>query len=162
MAHETATLAAGCFWGVEELIRELPGVVSTRVGYTGGTLANPTYEHVKMGHTGHAEAIEITFDPVTLPYEVLLQNFFRLHDPTTHNRQGGDVGTQYRSAVFYHSPAQKLTAEKVKAAVESSGKWPAPLVTEIVPAGVFFSAEDYHQNYLQKNPNGYTCHYWRT
>lgn len=158
---ETATLAGGCFWGVEELIREFPGVVSTRVGYTGGASANPLYTQVKTGTTGHAESIKVAFDPRKTSYEALLQFFFRLHDPTTPNRQGNDVGTQYRSAIFYHSPMQKETAERVKAAVDASGKWPKPLVTAIEPAGPWYDAEDYHQKYLVKNPGGYTCHWVR-
>jgi methionine-S-sulfoxide reductase len=161
MAKETATLAGGCFWGVEELIRDIPGVLSTRVGYTGGTTENPKYENVKTGTTGHAESIEVIFDPEKLSFESLLHSFFRLHDPTTKNRQGNDIGTQYRSAIFYHSPEQKQIAEKVKAIVESSGKWKRPIETEIVAATQFYSAEEYHQNYLRKNPGGYTCHFWR-
>jgi peptide methionine sulfoxide reductase msrA/msrB len=156
-----ATLAGGCFWGVEELFRELPGVKSTRVGYTGGKTVNPVYEQVKTGTTGHAEAIEITFDPKALSYADLLRFFFRLHDPTTVNRQGNDRGTQYRSAIFVHDDAQRQAAEAVKAEVNESGKWPAKVVTEIVAAGPFYGAEDYHQKYLEKNPGGYTCHYLR-
>jgi len=158
---ELATLAGGCFWGVEELLRELPGVTGTRVGYTGGKVANARYEQVKTGSTGHAEAIEITFDPTKTSFETLLDAFFRMHDPTTLNSQGNDRGTQYRSAIFYHSDAQKLTAEKVKKAVEASGRWGKPLVTEIVPATGFYAAKEYHQKYLVKNPGGYTCHFWR-
>jgi len=161
MATEIATLAGGCFWGVEELIRQLPGVVETVVGYTGGHLPGPTYEKVKQGDTGHAEAIQITFDPGKLSYEELLRLFFRLHDPTTRNRQGNDRGTQYRSAIFFHSEAQRATAGKVKAEVDASGKWKNPVVTEIVAAAPFYPAEDYHQKYLVKTPGGYTCHYWR-
>jgi len=161
MSKEIAVLAGGCFWGVEEIIRKTPGVTETIVGYTGGKLANPTYEHVKMGNTGHAEAIEITFDPEVLSYENLLKLFFRLHDPTTKNRQGNDIGTQYRSSIFYESEAQKQTAEKVKAEVDASGKWPRPVATEIVPVATFYPAEDYHQKYLLKNPGGYNCHYVR-
>ncbi|MDB5038016.1 MAG: peptide methionine sulfoxide reductase, R-isomer-specific domain and S-isomer-specific [Bacteriovoracaceae bacterium] len=159
--NEVATLAGGCFWGVEELIRTLPGVLNTRVGYTGGEVPNATYEVVKKGNTGHAESIEVEFDPSVLSYENLLIYFFKLHDPTTLNRQGNDRGTQYRSAIFYHSDEQKKTAERVKASVDVSGKWQAPLVTEIVAAGPFYTAEEYHQKYLIKNPGGYTCHYLR-
>lgn len=159
--NELATLAGGCFWGVEELIRQMPGVLDTEVGYTGGTVGAPTYEKVKKGTTGHAEAIQISFDPSRLSYEALLQFFFRLHDPTTPNRQGNDIGTQYRSAIFFHSEDQRQIAEKVKAEVNQSGKWPKPLVTEIVAATPFYPAEDYHQDYLQKNPGGYTCHFVR-
>ena len=158
---EIATLAGGCFWGVEELIRTLPGVIDTEVGYTGGLLKNPTYQDVKNGDTGHAEAIRITFDPEKIPYEDILRFFFRLHDPTTLNRQGGDVGTQYRSAIFYHNEAQRLAAERIKKEVDASGKWKKKVVTEIVSATEFYPAEQYHQDYLRKNPGGYTCHYVR-
>ena len=159
--HQTATLAGGCFWGVEELLRDYPGVASTRVGYTGGHTTSPRYEDVKTGRTGHAEAIEIVFDPAKLSYRDLLLYFFRLHDPTTLDRQGNDRGTQYRSAIFYHDEAQRQTAEAVKAEVDASGKWPKPLVTEIIKASEFYAAEDYHQKYLIKNPGGYTCHFVR-
>lgn len=158
---ERATLAGGCFWGVEELIRKLPGVIDTTVGYTGGTLAKPRYEDVKTGKTGHAESLEIEFDPASLSYEEILRFFFRLHDPTTANRQGNDIGTQYRSAIFVHDAKQRETAERVKKEVSDSGKWPRPVVTEIVDATDFWPAEDYHQDYLQRYPNGYTCHYVR-
>ncbi|HEV7922583.1 MAG TPA: peptide-methionine (S)-S-oxide reductase MsrA [Thermoanaerobaculia bacterium] len=157
MNLEKATLAGGCFWGVEELIRQQPGVVSTVVGYTGGDVANATYEN----HEGHAEAVEITFDPARTSFENILLFFFKMHDPTTVNRQGNDVGSSYRSAIFYHSEAQRQTAEKVKARVDKSGAWKRPVVTEIVPAKTFWTAEDYHQDYLQKHPHGYTCHYVR-
>jgi peptide methionine sulfoxide reductase msrA/msrB len=159
--REIATLAGGCFWGVEELFRQLPGVLETRVGYTGGNTENPTYADVKKGNTGHAESIEIVFDPSRLSYEDLLAYFFRLHDPTTANRQGNDIGSQYRSAIFFHSQEQKATAERVKAQVDASKKWKKPVVTEIVPSSKFYSAEDYHQKYLVKNPGGYTCHFLR-
>ena len=159
--EEIAVLAGGCFWGVEELIRNLPGVIQTTVGYVGGTLEHPTYEHVKKGTTGHAEGIEIVFDPSVVTFEALLRYFFKLHDPTTKNRQGNDIGTQYRSAIFFQDETQRATAEKVKAEVDKSGKWKNPVVTEIVPAATFWSAEEYHQDYLQKNPGGYTCHYLR-
>ena len=159
--RETAILAAGCFWGVEELLRHMPGVLATEVGYVGGETDNPVYTQVKTGNTGHAEAVKITFDPKVLSYEELIQSFFKLHDPTTLNQQGNDIGTQYRSAIFYSSSEQKDIAEKVKAQVAQSGKWKKQIVTAIVPEKKFFSAEDYHQDYLQKNPDGYTCHYWR-
>lgn len=156
-----AVLAGGCFWGVEELIRKLPGVTGATVGYTGGFLDNPTYEDVKKGTTGHAESVNIAFDPRKISYEEILKFFFRLHDPTTKNRQGNDIGTQYRSAIFYLDNEQKKIAEKVIADVEKSGKWKKPLTTEVVKAQKFYPAEDYHQDYLQKHPNGYTCHYVR-
>lgn len=158
---ELATLAGGCFWGMQELLRKLPGVVSTEVGYTGGKTANPSYDMVHQGATGHAEAVEVRFDPRQTSYEEILRFFFRIHDPTTPNRQGNDRGSQYRSAVFVHSLSQRQAAERVKREIERSGKWPAPLVTEIVPAGKFTRAEDYHQDYLQRVPGGYTCHYVR-
>jgi peptide methionine sulfoxide reductase msrA/msrB len=156
-----ATLAGGCFWGMEEILRTIPGVLQTRVGYSGGSMPRPTYEDVKEGTTGHAETVEVVFDPARISYAELLGYFFRMHDPTTKNRQGNDVGTQYRSAIFYHDEEQKRIAERVKAEVERSGRWKRPLVTEIVPAGEFYPAEDYHQKYLQKHPGGYTCHYLR-
>ena len=156
-----ATLSGGCFWGVQELIRKLPGVLSSTVGYTGGTTDNPVYEQVHTGRTGHSEAVQITFDPKAISYESILRYFFRLHDPTTPNRQGNDLGTQYRSAIFYHNDEQRQIAERVKGEVDRSGKWPAKVVTQIVPASTFYPAEDYHQDYLQKHPDGYTCHYLR-
>ncbi len=158
---EVATLAGGCFWGMEDLLRKEPGVIKTVVGYTGGTKAQPRYEDVKQGNTGHAETGEITFDLSKYSFEKILLFFFKVHDPTTSNRQGNDIGSQYRSAIFYHSEAQKKTAEQVKNRVEVSGKWKRPVVTEIVAATTFYPAEDYHQDYLQKNPGGYTCHYVR-
>ncbi|MFA6317748.1 MAG: bifunctional methionine sulfoxide reductase B/A protein [Elusimicrobiota bacterium] len=158
---ETATLAGGCFWGVEELLRKLPGVAEVEVGYTGGSVKNATYEQVKTGATGHAEAVRVRFDPRKLSYEELLVYFFRLHDPTTRDRQGNDAGTQYRSAVFYHSEAQRKTAIAVRDRVDRSGKWKRPLTTQVVAAGEFWPAEDDHQDYLQKHPGGYTCHYLR-
>jgi peptide methionine sulfoxide reductase msrA/msrB len=159
--QETAVLAGGCFWGMEEIIRKLPGVIETKVGYTGGTLANPTYQQVCTGKTGHAEAIQIVFDPAKMSYEQLLGYFFRMHDPTTLNQQHNDIGTQYRSAIFYLSDEQKQTAERVTAQVDKSGKFKRPVVTEITKASPFYSAEEYHQKYLVKNPGGYTCHVLR-
>ena len=159
--RETAILAGGCFWGVEEILRAVPGVISIDAGYTGGSLSNPEYEDVHTGKTGHAEAVRVVFDPSKVSYEELLGWFFRLHDPTTMNRQGNDVGTQYRSAIFYQNDTQKRIAEQVKAKVDASGKWKRPLTTEIVPATEFWMAENYHQDYLQKNPGGYTCHFLR-
>ena len=156
--REVAILAGGCFWGMEEILRGIDGVDDTEVGYTGGSVANPTYEV----HTGHAEAVRIIFDPEKLSYADLLEKwFFRMHDPTTKNRQGNDVGTSYRSAIFFTSDSQRDTAKAVIARVNASGRWPQPIVTEVVPASAFTRAEDYHQDYLQKNPGGYTCHYLR-
>ncbi|HEU4400641.1 MAG TPA: bifunctional methionine sulfoxide reductase B/A protein [Candidatus Polarisedimenticolia bacterium] len=160
-SRQIAMLAGGCFWGMEEILREIPGVTEVEVGYTGGTTPNATYEQVTTGRTGHAESVRVVFDPKRISYEELLGYFFRMHDPTTPNRQGNDVGTQYRSAIFYADEAQRRTAEAVKARVEASGKWKRPIVTEIVPAGEFWPAEEYHQDYLQKHPGGYTCHYLR-
>jgi len=160
--REVATLAGGCFWGMEEILRQIPGILSTRVGYTGGELPNPKYGDVHTGSTGHAESVEVTFDPTFISYEELLERyFFRMHDPTTLNRQGNDTGTQYRSAIFYHSEAQRRTAVLVKERVGKSGRWKRPLTTEITAAGPLYPAEEYHQNYLEKNPDGYTCHFLR-
>lgn len=159
--REYATLAGGCFWGMEEIIRKLPGVIETTVGYTGGNTPRPTYQQVCTGATGHAEAIQIAFDPAQTSFRELLGFFFRMHDPTTLNRQHNDMGTQYRSAIFYHGDEQKRVAEEVKAAADSSVKFRRPIVTEITAAGEFFPAEDYHQDYLQKNPGGYNCHVLR-
>ena len=154
---EKAILAGGCFWGVEELIRNLPGVYSTVVGYTGGDVPNATYRN----HGTHAEGIEIQFDPSTLSYRSLLEFFFMIHDPTTLNRQGNDRGLSYRSAIFYLDEKQKETAETLIREMEASGKWPGKIITEVVPATDFWNAEEEHQNYLLKNPYGYTCHYVR-
>ena len=159
--HETAILAGGCFWGMEEIIRKIPGVVKTTVGYSGGTSSGPTYEEVCTGGTGHAEAVEIEFDSSRLSYESLLNYFFRMHDPTTLNRQHNDVGTQYRSAIFYTTDEQKNVAEQVKTRWDNSGKFKKPITTEITPAGKFYPAEEYHQKYLIKHPGGYTCHVLR-
>jgi peptide methionine sulfoxide reductase msrA/msrB len=159
--HETAILAGGCFWGMEEIIRKIPGVVKTTVGYTGGTTPNPTYEEVCTGTTGHAESVQVVFDPARLSYETLLDYFFRMHDPTTLNQQHNDRGVQYRSAIFYTSDEQKQTAERVKARWDKSGKFDRPITTEITAATTFYPAEEYHQKYLLKNPGGYTCHVLR-
>lgn len=159
--REEAIVAGGCFWGMEEILRKIPGVIDTEVGYAGGKTSNPDYEDVKTGATGHAESVRVVFDPTVLSYEQLLGYFFRMHDPTTKNRQGNDIGTQYRSAIFFTSEAQRETAERVKAAVNKSGKWKQPVVTEIVRAGEFHEAEGYHQDYLENHPGGYTCHYLR-
>ncbi len=154
---EVATFAAGCFWGVEATFRQIPGVLSTRVGYTGGQLERPTYEAVCTDRTGHAEAVEVTYDPSRVAYDALLNVFWENHDPTTLNRQGPDVGTQYRSAIFYHSPAQREAAEASKAALTESGRFRRPIVTQIVPAVPFWPAEDYHQQYLEKRGLA-SCH----
>lgn len=147
---QKATFAAGCFWGVEARFRAIPGVLWTRVGYTGGAAREPTYQDVCGDGTGHAEAVEVTFDPRRVPYERLLEAFWSMHDPTTPNRQGVDVGSQYRSAIFYHSPEQEKAAREMKARLEASRRFRRPIVTEIVPAGDFWPAEDYHQQYLEK------------
>lgn len=147
---EKATFAAGCFWGVEVEFRNVPGVVDAAVGYTGGKLVNPTYENVCSGETGHAEAVEVEFDPARVTYERLLEVFWENHDPTTLNRQGPDVGSQYRSAIFFHSPGQKAAAEASRANLAESGRYKRPVVTEITPAGTFWRAEEYHQRYLEK------------
>ena len=157
MTNEKAILAGGCFWGVEELFRDIPGVISTVVGYTGGDVPNATYKN----HGTHAEGIEIVFDPEKLSYRKLLEFFFQIHDPTTRNRQGNDVGTSYRSAIFYLDEKQKETATKLIEEMTASKIWPEAIVTQIVPASAFWVAEEYHQNFLQKYPNGYTCHYVR-
>jgi peptide methionine sulfoxide reductase msrA/msrB len=159
---ETAILAGGCFWGMEDLLRDIPGVVETEVGYTGGTVPNPTYDIVHLGRSGHAEAVRVVFDPAQLRYADLLERwFFRMHDPTTANRQGNDIGTQYRSAIFATTPEQATIAAEVKAKVEASGFWKRPVVTEIAPAGAWTSAEAEHQDYLERFPDGYTCHFMR-
>jgi peptide-methionine (S)-S-oxide reductase len=155
--HETAILAGGCFWGMQDLIRKRPGVISTRVGYTGGDVEHATYRN----HEGHAEAIEIVFDPARISYRDLLEFFFQIHDPTTKNRQGNDVGTSYRSAIFYTSDEQKRVAEDTIADVDASGLWPGKVVTEVTAAGPFWEAEPEHQDYLERYPNGYTCHFPR-
>jgi peptide methionine sulfoxide reductase msrA/msrB len=159
--NDTAVLAGGCFWGMEEVFRKVPGVTATEVGYTGGKAVNPTYDQVSSGTTGHAESIRISYDPKRVSYEDLLKTYFRMHDPTSLNRQGNDVGSQYRSEIFYMNDSQKKTAEKVMKLVDQSKKWPKPVVTKLEPAGKFYRAEDYHQKYLVKNPNGYNDHYLR-
>jgi len=159
---ETAVLAGGCFWGMEDILHRIPGVIETEVGYAGGSTKSPTYESVKTGSTGHAESVRILFDPSKLSYADLLEKwFFKMHDPTTKNRQGNDVGTQYRSVIFVTSQDQRKVAEEVKQRIDNSGKWKSKVVTEIVDAGAFTPAEGYHQDYLVKNPGGYTCHYMR-
>jgi peptide methionine sulfoxide reductase msrA/msrB len=159
---ETAFLAGGCFWGMEEILRKIPGVVDTEAVYIGGNTSNASYEDVHSGATGHAEAVRIVFDPQRLPYAELLEKwFFHMHDPTTLNRQGNDIGSQYRSAIFATSPQQHKIAEEVKARVGKSGLWKRPIVTEVTDAGPYSVAEEYHQDYLEKHPGGYTCHYMR-
>ncbi|MFL6086407.1 MAG: peptide-methionine (S)-S-oxide reductase MsrA [Mycobacterium sp.] len=157
MTTSTAILAGGCFWGMQDLIRRLPGVEATRVGYTGGENDHPSYRN----HPGHAEAIEITYDPNKTDYRSLLEFFFQIHDPTTKNRQGNDIGTSYRSAIFYLDDDQKRIACNTIADIDASGRWPAPVVTEVTPASDFWEAELEHQDYLQRYPGGYTCHYVR-
>ena len=157
MSEERAVLAGGCFWGMQDLIRRYDGVISTRVGYTGGDVANATYRN----HGTHAEGIEIIFDPAKITFRRLLEFFFQIHDPTTKNRQGNDRGTSYRSAIYYIGDAQKAVAEDTIADVEASGLWPGKVVTEVEPAGDFWEAEPEHQDYLERIPNGYTCHFIR-
>jgi peptide-methionine (S)-S-oxide reductase len=154
---ERALLAGGCFWGMQDLIRRYPGVISTRVGYSGGNVPNATYRN----HGTHAEAIEIVFDPDKIGYRQILEFFFQIHDPTTRNRQGNDMGSSYRSAIFYTSDEQKRVAEGTIADVEASGLWPGKVVTEVAPAGAFWEAEPEHRDYLERNPGGYTCHFIR-
>ena len=154
---ETAILAGGCFWGMEDLLRRMPGVLSTRVGYTGGDVPNATYRN----HGTHAEALELVFDPTKISYRRILEFFFQIHDPTTPNRQGNDRGMSYRSAIYYLDDAQKQMAEQTIADVDASGLWPGKAVTEIAPAGPFWEAEPEHQDYLERIPNGYTCHFIR-
>ena len=154
-----ATFAAGCFWGVEKILSKIPGVVSTSVGYSGGAAPNPSYELVCGGRTGHAEAVEVVYDPANVRYEELLITFWEYHDPTTLNRQGPDVGTQYRSIIFFHDREQEETAKRSKKILEESGLFKGPIVTEIIPAKEFYRAEEYHQKYLEKNPYGYCSHH---
>jgi len=157
MSTERAILAGGCFWGVQDLVRRFDGVVSTRVGYTGGTTVNATYRN----HGHHAEAVEIEFDPMRVTFRQILEYFFQIHDPTTRNRQGNDVGASYRSAIFYTSDEQRRIAQDTIADVDASGLWPGKVVTEVVPAGAFWEAEPEHQDYLLRNPDGYSCHFAR-
>jgi peptide-methionine (S)-S-oxide reductase len=157
MATERALLAGGCFWGAQELLRDLPGVIRTQVGFTGGDTPNATYRN----HGDHAEAVEVVFDPEKLSYRELLEFFFQFHDPTTRNRQGNDVGRSYRSAIFYTTDEQRATALRTIADIDASGRWPGKVVTEVEPARAFWSAEEEHQDYLRKHPYGYTCHWVR-
>lgn len=158
---ETADFALGCFWGSEEFFRKIPGVMATKVGYEGGKKGDPSYEEVSNGKTGHAETVRIEFDPAKVSYEKLLEQFFKIHDPTTKDRQGNDSGTQYRSAIFYQNDQQKKAAEDFVHKVEKSGAWKKKIVTEVAPAAKFYPAEDYHQKYLVKNPGGYDNHFLR-
>ena len=159
--QQTAYLAGGCFWGMEDLMRDIPGVLETEVGYTGGDTPNATYDTVKTGRSGHAESLKIVFDSKRLSYRHLLFEFFRMHNPTTLDRQGNDTGSQYRSAIFYLDEEQRRTAWEVIRTVDASGDWNARVVTEVVPFKEFYRAEEYHQKYLVKHPHGYTCHYVR-
>ncbi len=161
MTEQRAIIAGGCFWGMEDLIRKQPGVLSTDVGYTGGTFPNPTYKDVTSKTTGHAEAVEITFDSDVTSYRNILEFFFQIHDPTTKNRQGNDVGPSYRSAIFYLDEEQKKVATQLINELNASQKFPGHIVTEVTPASKFYIAEDYHQDYLMQHPNGYTCHFIR-
>lgn len=161
VAKEKITLAAGCFWGVEEIFRKVPGVLETGVGYTGGIQSNPSYTEVSTGKTGHAEAVEVIYDEKKVSLAKLLDLFFKMHDPTTLNRQGSDKGSEYRSAIFYHNEKQRQIAENFKLKVEKSKAWPAPITTEIVQAGSFYEAEEEHQKYLLRNPKGYDNHFVR-
>jgi peptide-methionine (S)-S-oxide reductase len=154
---ETAILAGGCFWGMQDLIRRMPGVISTRVGYTGGDVPNATYRN----HGTHAEGIEVVFDPAVISYRQILEFFFQIHDPSTKNRQGNDIGLSYRSGIYYNSPEQKAVAEDTIADVDASGLWPGKVASELATAGPFWEAEPEHQDYLERIPNGYTCHYIR-
>lgn len=158
---QTAYLSGGCFWGMEELVRKIPGVVQTEVGYTGGDTPNASYDIVKTGRSGHAEALKVVFDPALLSYRHLLFEFFRMHDPSTRNQQGNDIGTQYRSAIFYLNDEQKNIATEVIRTVDASGECEGKVVTEVTPFKEFWRAEEYHQKYLIKHPNGYTCHFMR-
>ena len=155
--RETATLAGGCFWCLEAAFQDLKGVETVQSGYAGGRVANPSYEDVCTGTTGHAEVVQLTFDPQIVTFEDLLHVFFTIHDPTTLNRQGADVGTQYRSAIFYHSPEQKATAERVIAELQAGKLWDEPVVTELKPLGAFYPAEEYHRDYFRRNPNQGYC-----
>jgi methionine-S-sulfoxide reductase len=162
MTTETIYLAGGCFWGMEDLLRKIPGVLETECGYTGGHLPNPRYEDTHESKSGHAESVKVVYDPAVLKLETLLaEHFFKMHDPTTKNRQGNDIGTQYRSAIFWFAEEQRAVAEAVKAQAQASGLWKRPITTEIAQASAWWKAEEYHQDYLVKNPGGYSCHYYR-
>lgn len=161
MNKKQAILAGGCFWGMEDLFRKIKGVTATRVGYTGGSTDSPTYKDVKTGTTGHAEAIEVTYDPARTDFRALLEFFFQMHDPTSIDRQGNDIGSQYRSAIFYQSEDQAQIARQLIKDIDEAAFLPNPVVTQVVLATPFYPAEDYHQDYLEKNPGGYTCHFIR-
>ena len=161
MKTDTATFGTGCFWCTEAVFQELEGVLKVTSGYSGGHVVNPTYEQVCSKQTGHAEVVQIVYDPEKISFDELLKVFWEVHDPTTLDRQGNDVGLSYRSAIFYLSQEQQVTAQQVIREIDASGKWPGPVVTEVAPAGDFWDAEEEHQNYLQKHPYGYTCHYIR-
>ena len=156
---EILVFGAGCFWGAEELIRKVPGVLKTEVGYCGGTLKNPGYRDVTTGETGHAESVQVEYDPEKISFKELLGLFFKLHDPTTINRQGNDIGTQYRSVIFYQN--EQEVNQATEAIAEAQARWPRPIQTTLEPLKTFYAAEKEHQDYLQKNPGGYSCHYWR-
>jgi methionine-S-sulfoxide reductase len=158
---ERVILGSGCFWGAQDILRKIPGVVRTEVGYAGGVTSNPTYNEVKTGRTGHAESVDVEFDPKRVSLGEILDVFFRMHDPTTEDRQGNDIGSQYRSVIFYFSPGQKIEIEKKIAETEKLGFWKRPIVTEVVPYSNYTRAEEYHQDYLVKNPGGYSCHFLR-
>jgi len=159
--HDVVILAGGCFWGMQDLLCKQDGVITTRVGYCGGSKEHATYQCVKTGKTDHTEAVEITFDPKRISYQKILEFFFKIHDPTTKNRQGNDAGTQYRSAIFCKSEKQKTIAENLIKEIEESHKWPGKIVTQVVLKCDFYAAEDFHQDYLRNNPGGYTCHWVR-
>ena len=159
--HEKTILAGGCFWGMEHLLQNLHGVIKTQAGYTGGKVTNPTYKLISTGTTGHAESVEITFNPSKLSYENLLKFFFKIHNPTTFNRQGNDTGTQYRSIIFYFNEEQRIVAKEVIKKANDSNLFNGNIVTEVLQADKFYPAEEYHQDYLKKNPQGYSCHYIR-
>ena len=161
MNQQTAYLAGGCFWGMQELVRRIPGVLQTEVGYSGGTTPDANYDLVRTGRTGHAESLKVVFDPAVLSFRHLLFEFFRMHNPTTANRQGNDIGSQYRSAIFYTSDEQKDTALEVIGRIDASAELPGKVVTQVAAFGGFYRAEEHHQRYLEKHPGGYTCHYIR-
>jgi methionine-S-sulfoxide reductase len=161
MAEQRIILASGCFWGAQDILRKIPGVIRTEVGYAGGTFPNPQYKDVRTGQTGHAESVDLYFDPTQIQLGQILDVFFRMHNPTTEDQQGNDIGNQYRSAIFYLSDEQNEIALQKIMEIEKAGFWKGPVVTEVVPFNSYFKAEEYHQDYLIKNPNGYSCHFLR-